>query len=400
MPSTVSRTIWVKSGDSLKEKIEQAEPGDTIIVRKAHYRPGNMIIQKPIVLKGLDYPVLDGEFRYEVFTIASLDVVIEGFHIINSGRSSMQDMAAIKCLDAHNVILRNNILENTFFGIHISNTNNARVECNTLRSKSTYEYEHGNGIHLWKCKDADITGNNIHGHRDGTYIEFVTHSSISENISRGNIRYGLHFMFSHDDTYRHNVFKNNGAGVAVMYTANVTMLYNSFENNWGSSAYGMLLKDIRDSHVRYNEFIANTTGIYMEGTSRTIFEHNIFRENGYAVKLMASCDGNNFQNNSFVLNTFDVSTNGLAVFNKIDGNHWDKYQGYDLNQDGYGDIAYRPVSLYSMIVEQVPPAVMLWRSFLVFLLDRAEKVLPVVTPENLKDNKPLMKSHDFYLQSE
>lgn len=359
-----------------------------------------MIIQKPIVLKGLDYPVLDGEFRYEVFTIASLDVVIEGFHIINTGRSSMEDMAAIKCLDAHNVILRNNILENTFFGIHISNTNNARVECNTLRSKSTYEYEHGNGIHLWKCKDADITGNNIHGHRDGIYFEFVTHSSISENISTGNIRYGLHFMFSHDDTYRHNVFKNNGAGVAVMYTANVTMLYNSFENNWGSSAYGMLLKDIRDSHVRYNEFIANTTGIYMEGTSRTIFEHNIFRENGYAVKLMASCDGNNFQNNSFVLNTFDVSTNGLAVFNKIDGNHWDKYQGYDLNQDGYGDIAYRPVSLYSMIVEQVPPAVMLWRSFLVFLLDRAEKVLPVVTPENLKDNKPLMKSHDFYLQSE
>ena len=37
-----------------------------------------------------------------------------------------------------------------------------------------------------------------------------------------------------------------------------------------------------------------------------------------------------------------------------------------------------------MIVEQMPTAVLLWRSFLVFLMDRAEKALPVITPENLK----------------
>jgi nitrous oxidase accessory protein len=98
-------------------------------------------------------------------------------------------------------------------------------------------------------------------------------------------------------------------------------------------------------------------------------------------------------------NTFDFATNGTLVLNTINRNYWDKYQGYDLNRDGTGDIPFRPVNLYAMIVERVPTAVLLWRSFLVFLLDRAERVFPVVTPENLKDDFPSMKPYDLHTTS-
>ncbi|NJO25790.1 MAG: hypothetical protein HC867_08575 [Bacteroidia bacterium] len=47
--------------------------------------------------------------------------------------------------------------------------------------------------------------NHIQGHRDGIYFEFVTDSDIKQNISEKNIRYGLHFMFSHNDNYIHNI---------------------------------------------------------------------------------------------------------------------------------------------------------------------------------------------------
>jgi nitrous oxidase accessory protein len=33
----------------------------------------------------------------------------------------------------------------------------------------------------------------------------------------------------------------------------------------------------------------------------------------------------------------------------------------------------------------------LFRSFITALLDKTEKILPSITPENLKDNAPLMK---------
>jgi nitrous oxidase accessory protein len=45
-----------------------------------------------------------------------------------------------------------------------------------------------------------------------------------------------------------------------------------------------------------------------------------------------------------------------------------------------------------MIVEQNPTTLMLFRSFMVSLLDKAEKAVPGLTPENLIDNKPMMKS--------
>jgi nitrous oxidase accessory protein len=381
---------------SIKSAVEKAKSGDTIFVMPGVYREGNIIIQKSLTIIGKSFPLLDGELKYEIFTIAAKNVVIEGFHFKETGRSSINDLAAVKGLDAHNLIIRNNKFEDTFFAIHISNSEVSLIENNNIKASAEHEYQSGNGIHLWKSTKAKISNNNISGHRDGIYFEFVTNSLISGNTSEGNLRYGLHFMFSHNDDYENNIFRNNGAGVAVMYTTNVTMIGNTFEHNWGSSAYGMLLKDIRDSKVFNNRFVGNTIGIYMEGTSRTIFENNFFSQNGWAVKLQASCDDNVFKNNNFIANTFDIATNGTLVLNKIDHNYWDKYQGYDLNRDGIGDIPFHPVSLYTMIVEQIPVAMMLWRSFLVYLLDKAERVIPAITPIELKDNNPLMKPYDLF----
>jgi nitrous oxidase accessory protein len=90
-------------------------------------------------------------------------------------------------------------------------------------------------------------------------------------------------------------------------------------------------------------------------------------------------------------NTFDVGTNGTMQLNKFYSNYWDKYEGYDLNKDGVGDVHYLPVSLYSMIVEKIPAATLLLRSFMISILDKAERVIPSITPINLKDEKPFMK---------
>ncbi len=92
-----------------------------------------------------------------------------------------------------------------------------------------------------------------------------------------------------------------------------------------------------------------------------------------------------------VMIMFDVATNGSLVLNRFNQNYWDKYEGYDLNRNGLGDVPYRPVSLYAMTLENVPSAVLLMRSFAVMLLDRIEKVVPALTPENLKDDNPSIK---------
>lgn len=372
-----------------------AQPGDTIIIRSGIYKEGNLQINKRISLLGENFPVLDGEHKYEILTITANGVTIAGLKLVNTGTSSLNDLAGIKILKARNVYVKGNELENTFFGIYLSNSNNCQVEGNKLHATAKEEYEIGNGIHAWKCDSIKISNNQVIGHRDGIYFEFVTNSLIINNQSENNKRYGLHFMFSHNDEYRNNTFKGNGAGVAVMYTKGVKMYNNQFDHNWGSSSYGLLLKEISDSHIEGNVFHKNSIGIFMEGGNRNKILSNSFNENGYALKLSASCDDNLIGKNNFQQNTFDLVTNGSLVLNTVERNYWDRYEGYDLNRDGVGDVPYRPISLYGTIVERMPTTILLWRSFLVFLMDRAEKAIPLITPENLKDNLPAMKSYDF-----
>jgi nitrous oxidase accessory protein len=130
----------------------------------------------------------------------------------------------------------------------------------------------------------------------------------------------------------------------------------------------------------------------MEGTSRINVNENIFRGNGWAMKVQASCNDNNFYQNNFLGNTFDVATNGTMMLNKFSENYWDRYEGYDLDKDGKGDVPYHPVSMYAMVVEQNPTALILLRSLMVTLLDRAEKAIPSLTPVDLVDESPRIKA--------
>jgi len=381
-----------QSVTSIRKAIEIAKDYDSITVMPGVYKEGALQLTKSLTIIGQNYPILEGENKYEILLISGQNISIKGLVFRNSGYSALNDYASIKLVDASKVTIDGNKIANAYFAIHISNTSYATIKNNIITGSPRSEQLTGNGIHLWKSSYALIENNNIQGHRDGIYFEFVTHSTIRNNHSEKNIRYGLHFMFSNDDAYLNNTFINNGAGVAVMYSKKVKMENNHFDQNWGPSAYGILLKDISDSYISHNTFYKNTVGIHMEGTSRMTIERNIFKENGWAIKVQASCENNIFQRNNFTGNSFDVGTNGSLSLNEFSSNYWDKYEGYDINRDGVGDIPYHPVSMYSMIIEQNPNALMLLRSFTVQLLDKAEKAIPSLTPENLVDKKPMMKS--------
>lgn len=389
-----ANTITVRPNStirSLAQAVTMARAGDTILVYAGNYREGNIVIDKKLYIKGIGFPVFDGEKKFEMFSVKADGVILEGLKLQHAGYSSYNDIAAIKLYGVRNVFIRKNHLFDTFFGIYAQQSAFCTIEGNLLESMAKNELNSANGIHCWKSDHMLIRNNSISGHRDGIYFEFVTNSMIRENRSIGNVRYGLHFMFSNDNSYILNTFSNNGAGVAVMFSHGVKMIANEFSRNWGGAAYGLLLKEISDSKIQANLFTENTCGIFMEGTNRIAVNRNRFSANGWAMKIQASCNDNTVNYNNFYGNTFDVATNGSLVLNNFNHNYWDKYEGYDLDRNRVGDVTYRPVSLYSMIVERNPATLMLFRSFMVGLIDKAEKVLPGITPVDLVDSYPFMK---------
>lgn len=369
-----------------------AKPGDRVIVRAGTYREPTIEIRTPrVVFEGEGWPVLDGEGKREVLVIAADYVTVRGIVATNTGISNLEDRAGIRARNVRGCLIERNRLRKNLWGIYIQRSADCVVRDNDLEAEGTRQTESGNGIHLWYSPGAVVERNQVRGHRDGIYFEFSSHGVTRDNVSEHSQRYGLHFMFSDSCDYVRNTFRDNASGVAVMYSRGVRIADNKFERSWGSAAYGLLLKDIMGGEIVGNTFDRNSTGLFVEGSSRLLVKGNTFTQNGWAAKVLADADENRFTENRFSGNAFDVTTNSRSANSTFDGNWWDEYAGYDLDRNGVGDTPFHPVRLFAMVVEQHPAALLLLRSPLVSILDAAERVLPVLTPEALVDRRPLMR---------
>jgi nitrous oxidase accessory protein len=377
------------SHPSVTAAVVAAAAHDTVHVPAGSWAEGApVVLTRPVTLKGEPGAVLDGHGAHELIVVEADSVTVEGLTLRDTGVSFTEDRAAIRVEGARFCRILSNRIEDGFFGIYLASAGDCEVRGNVLEASEATETQSGNGIHLWYSTRIRIADNVISGHRDGIYFEFVEDSHVESNQSRRNLRYGLHFMFSDGCTYRANTFHRNGAGVAVMYTSDVVMQGNDFDDNRGGAAYGLLLKEIRDSRIVGNRFRSNSVALHLEGANRVEVEGNDFVSNGWAVQVLANSDGSGFVANNFVGNSFDVSTNSRSTSSRFEGNYWDRYRGHDRDRDGVGDLPFRPVRLFSLVVEQNEPAVVLQRSLLVTLLDIAEAVLPVLTPAGLADEAP------------
>lgn len=365
--------------------------GGRVLVRPGRYLEPTIRIERSVTLEGIPGAILDGGGTHSILEIAADDVTVRGLTLRNTGPSQSEERAGIRAAGVRNCRIESNHLDQTLFAIYLAKVQDCLVRANIVRGPESAQMVSGNGIHVWSSAHVQVLDNDVRGHRDGIYFEFVTDGHVVGNRSERSARYGMHFMFSNDCRYERNLYLENNNGVAVMYSKRVEFIDNRFERNWGSAAYGLLLKDINDSRIEGNQFVSNTVGLYLEDANRNRVTGNTFQGNGWALKSLANALDNLYEHNIFEGNAFDVGTNSRSNVSVFRENYWDRYRGYDLDRDGIGDVPHAPVRLFALVVERAPATLILLRSLLVDLLDVAERVIPSLTPETLLDERPLMK---------
>lgn len=376
---------------TLAAAVAAAAPGARIVVRAGTYlEPTVELNLAGLTVAGEGWPVFDGGGTHGSIIIRAADVTVSGLELRNTGVSHMEDRAALRAVESDRCVVAGNRFRSALFAIYLQRSTGCEVRDNDIQGGGADETSNGNGVHLWHSPRTRVTGNRISGQRDGIYFEFSRGSVASDNVSEVNRRYGLHFMFSDSCVYERNEFRANGAGVAVMYSKGVRMTGNGFLDSRGSAAYGLLLKDITDGEISGNRFTGNSTGLYLEGSSRLGIADNDFTSNGWAIRLMANAEDNRFTGNTFRGNAFDVATNSRTLRSTFTGNWWDGYRGHDLDRNGEGDVPFHPVRLFALVIERHPEAIVLLRSPVTLVLDAAERVFPVLTP-SLADPRPLMR---------
>lgn len=370
----------------LADALAAAPAGATLEVLPGLQR-GQWTITRPVTLRGRHGAVLDGAGTGTLLTIAAPGVTVAGLTIQNTGRSLLDDDAAILVTadDAH---IEGNRLHDVHHAIYIKGgAARAVIRNNTIVGRAELIREdRGNAFHLWDAPDALVELNTVLHVRDGIYVGFAPRSVFRDNAIR-EARYGIHFMYADDNTFEHNIFEETEAGAALMYSKHITLRRNVFAHSRSSRAYGLLLQEC-DGVLAEDNLLADTSrALFVNVTRDSVFRHNRFVANDLAVQIYAGAERNRFEGNDFVGNLQLVMMD-QAGSNVWEGNYWDEYQGLDMDSDGYGDAPFATGDPLGILLEDHPQLRLFSFSPAVQALGAAERAFPVLELPEVRDPTP------------
>jgi len=209
------------------------------------------------------------------------------------------------------------------------------------------------------------------------------------------VRYGLHFMYSDDNTFEHNVFSHNASGSALMFSSGLTARHNTFRNNRSQRGYGLLLQTMENCRFEHNRLVQNGTGVYLENTTRAVFTDNVIAANYRGLRMTGSSMENRFGRNVIRGNLHTAAVSGVSATTdwSIDGvgNYWGPRGLLDLNADGISELPYRTVDLLGTRRENFAYVDLLAASPGLALLEDALRRVTSLDIPTLVDNHPLLR---------
>lgn len=385
--------------DSVRKALEMSTGGDVIQVYPGTYHGNVEISTDNVVVEGIGRPIIQGGKTGNAVTITGNHVTLRGFVIRGGGRELLKDDAGIKLIKVGQCVVEKNRLEDNLHGIYLQKAEKCIISHNVIRGRAyDYQEDRGNGIHLWDSPFNRIVFNDVADVRDGMYISFAHYCTIDHNKVH-RTRYGLHYMYSTDNSFSYNALIDNVAGAAVMYGKRIIFKGNVFAHNRGFRAYGILWQDVRHSQCTDNLVIDNTIGLYFDQAGFTEVYANIVVSNDIANVILENSEDNRIFGNNFLSNLSLLRLRGGTqqgrnnLFYKDGrGNYWSDYRGYDLDGNGIGDQPYK-LQLFNDALEADYPEFRLFLfSPLAAAVSLAEKAFPIIhVTVTAEDRFPLMK---------
>lgn len=353
---------------------------------------GPVVIDRPLVLEGEDGAVIEGPGRGKVVTVAAPGVTIRNLTIRGSG-ASLFDMDSGIFLDktAERALVENNRLERNLIGIYIWGAKESRVRGNRVTGRDDLRLsERGNGIQVWNAPGAVVEGNDIARVRDGIFTTTSRRNAFRNNRFH-ELRFGVHYMYTHDSEVSGNVSAGNHVGYAIMYSDRLTIRNN---RSAGDRDHGFLFNFANNSRIEGNAVVdGGEKCVFIFNANGNRFLGNWFEGCGIGIHFTAGSERNQISGNAFVGNRTQVmyvGTRSLDWSVGGRGNYWSDNPAFDLNGDGIADTAYRPNDLVDQVVWRYPAAKLLLNSPATQVVRWAQSQFPALHPGGVIDSAPLM----------
>lgn len=378
----------ISIGDSIQSTIE-AYPQESVFVLKKGDYSGNIHIQRSLELRGqgTETRILSSGTGNTV-TITSHSTYLHSLNIEGSGdRHDQYDagifIAADKLKETKVIKVEDVLITGAVYGIVVKSSHNVKLIGNTIQGNPNIPFGfRGDGIRLSDSHSSLIISNKLINTRDLLAWNTTGNTFKYNQVIYG--RYGIHFMYSDHNYLSHNVFLSNVVGSFIMYSDSIIVEKNLFA---GSPGNGVGIKESDNIKVISNAIVDNMTGIYNDDAptndeDTNIFSHNLITLSDFGIEFGGRSRGSVFQSNSIVNNRTQVKTSRQATVEGVFWirNHYDDYQGYDLNHDGVGDLPYRYRLLANDLTTKFPTLLFFDGTAVYYLINLIGKALPLIKP--------------------
>lgn len=412
----------LSANDNLQNTLDNSQDGDVITLAPGTYL-GNFIVSKQITLRGANLKstrlakdtqdqavIIDAQGQGHAIVLKNSNITIANLTIINWGNNLTKQDSGIYSHEkvnnerASGLVIKNNSLSGDGFGIWLNHVTKANISGNTIRGNiKLRSADRGNGIQVANVTHSHVFNNETYETRDGIYVISSQNNLIEQNTMH-HLRYGVHYMYSYDNTVKNNIAYNTRAGYALMSSRRLTITGNTTTD---SEDYGFLLNFITESTFSNNHIKGVWTkpenkvlgrdgkGLFVYNSGYNTVKNNIIDTAEIGIHLTAGSENIKIFGNSFINNRTQVKyvSNKKQEWSKDGkGNYWSNYLGWDMDNNGIGDIIFEPNDGIDKLVWQYPEMKMIMDSPAILILRWVQRQFPVLKPPGVKDSFPLMSA--------
>lgn len=381
--------------------IAGAAPGDVLILSGGAYL-GPVTIDRSLTLQGDWSATIDGRGQGSVITVTGDDVVLTGLHVTGSGTDNQAIDSGIKVVKgADRARITGNRLTDNMHGVDIHGGHDAVVTGNVIEGRQNHRMnERGNGFYIWNAPGTVIEGNTVRWGRDGIFANASKKNTFRNNTFR-DLRFAVHYMYTHDSEVSGNISIGNHLGFAIMFSDRVTVTDNL---SLGDREHGVMLNFANGADVAGNLVRGGTKKcLFIYNAHKNLIFRNRFEGCGIGIHFTAGSERNLLTENAFIGNQEQVKYVGTRFMewsHEGRGNFWSDHPAFDLNGDGIADGVFRPNDLMDHILWSQPAASLLTGSPAVQLVRWSQSSFPAILPGGVTDSHPLMTPHTVPVPSD
>lgn len=397
-----AQTLRLTPSDDVAKIVEAAKDGDVIELAPGIYKT-NLIIRAAVTLKGTHEAVIDAQGKGSGIMIRWPGARVENLTVKNFGASLYDRNAGVRVTDgADNVVVKNMVIEGPAFGVRGDRLKNLTIEdCRITGVAKKHLLDRGDGVYLNYVRYPKLTGNIVKDTRDGFYFENVDGSVSRENAFSGG-QYGIHYMYTRNDSGYDNVTTGAVGGYALMSSRQVKLERNTALK---SVEFGILVNVCDRCTVKDNRVVGvfnpkgkavldtEGKGLFIYGPGASTITGNHFEDAQIGVGVAMGGEGVKMSENAFVDNQIQVRYVGKTPLEwsvKGKGNYWSTFMGWDFDGDGIAEKPYQPNDSLDRIFWIYPEARFLMDSPVVALLRWLALQFEIDRGKGIVDSHPLM----------